>query len=528
MPSALEAKSQLIEIRTSFRAQMEQAGASEVWRRFSGTIGVVLPGGGARGAYEAGVLLAFQDAALPTHLITATSVGSINAAGFAAHSETLIGNAEPLINTWFDLNPTAVGIEWTRYAWVLAGLIAASAGFGNLVRYELTLRGFALHLHDPALTWFALGLAGTAVLLFYDHLPYLAYIIRNVFHRTSWEPDRRKAALSLLGNLVVWGFVGLAIHSVHVHARFKEFSRSHPVATVAAIIVTGLLAVLRYVLRDPLSLWLHRFLRLPLRAGLFANFERGRLLRKRISAERLRASPIRVVFTVTDLEAGAVRYFSNARPDLLAVAPGADARFVAEEVSTPDDLLRAVIASSALPIIYEPIALGGKLYTDGAIATQPLRPAIRLGADVLFVVIMDPPQSPRSETKTFVDIGLRSLDILMSQNLVNDLRIFRDINAACERAAAENSVRPEEVEMDLGTRRFRYLKVFMIRPETPLPGTVLEFASSAIGADILRGYRDACAQIESFLAYARQNNFGQPKRILRFAPERNVPVDRRP
>jgi predicted acylesterase/phospholipase RssA len=35
------------------------ANAGELWRRFKGRIAVVLSGGGARGAYEAGVLLVF-------------------------------------------------------------------------------------------------------------------------------------------------------------------------------------------------------------------------------------------------------------------------------------------------------------------------------------------------------------------------------------------------------------------------------------------------------------------------------------
>ena len=64
-------------------------------KEFSSRVGVVLSGGGARGAYEAGVLMAFQDAQVPTHIIAATSVGSINAASFAAQAEGLLGKAEP-------------------------------------------------------------------------------------------------------------------------------------------------------------------------------------------------------------------------------------------------------------------------------------------------------------------------------------------------------------------------------------------------------------------------------------------------
>src|SRR5437763_14636951 len=78
-------------------------------------VGVVLSGGGARGAYEAGVLMAFQDAQVPTHIIAATSVGSINAASFAAQAEGLVGKAEPLIEAWLDLTPATLGIDWSRY-----------------------------------------------------------------------------------------------------------------------------------------------------------------------------------------------------------------------------------------------------------------------------------------------------------------------------------------------------------------------------------------------------------------------------
>src|ERR1700730_16365446 len=101
-------KTQLAVARAAFRRQMEQAGAARVWQNFSGRIAAVLSGGGARGAYEAGVLLGFQDASLPTHIITSTSVASINAASYAAHSDTVIGNAESLVESWFELTPPAV------------------------------------------------------------------------------------------------------------------------------------------------------------------------------------------------------------------------------------------------------------------------------------------------------------------------------------------------------------------------------------------------------------------------------------
>ncbi len=524
-----DSKRELERGRSEFRAWIAQAGAARIWNSFGGRIAAVLSGGGSRGAYEAGVLLAFQDAGLPTHIITATSIGSINAASFASHSNSVIGNAESLVETWSGITPTAVGIEWTRYLWVLGGLIAASAGFGNLLRYEIISRGFEIHLQDPALTWFALGLAGTAVLLLYDRLSYLGYVAGSLFHRTLWKPNLRKTLLSLLANVIVWGFLAVVVRSLHMRSRVKEILRDHPWAAVVVLAAIAVLVAARRPLKAGLSLLLHWLLRLPLRPGLFTNFERGRLLRERISSPRLLASPIRLVFTATDLRSGEARFFSNTPREDLAKDPGADPRFVEEEVVLADDPLGAVIASSALPIAYEPIQLSGRLYTDGGIvANQPIRPAIRLGADVLFLVMMDPPSRSRSKAHTFVDVGLRALDILMLQNLLTDLKILTNVNLACEHAAAELGVRPEELEIDLGTRRYRYVKAFTVRPAESLGGTVLDFSGRTTAPAILRGYRDACAQIETFLAYAPKARFGQPRRVLRFAREVRQALDASP
>lgn len=499
---------------------MEEFGSERVWQHFSGRIAAVLSGGGARGAYEAGVLLAFQDARLPTHIITATSVASINAASFAARSNSLVGNAEPLTASWFDLTPPQVGIEWTRYVWMLTGLIAASAGLGNLARHLLASGGFSFEVPDPALTWLALGLAGTAVLLLYDRLPYLGYVIRNSFRGTSWKPDPVKTRLSLAANLLVFGFLGVVIHLIHAHRLMVDFVTTHPEWVLLAIVVMFALVVSRWRWRTRVGALLHRLLNLPLRSGLFANFERGRYLRQRISSEHLRASPIRVVFAATDLETGDARFFSNASREILAADPHADRQFISKEVMQPDDLIRAVIASTALPIAYEPISYDGHLYADGAlVANQPIRPALRLGADVLFLVMMEPPQGQRVEVRTFIDVGLRALDILMAQNLLTDLKILNNVNAACEKAAADRGLEPEEVEIDMGTRRYRWVKCLTICPATALEGTVLDFSEETTGPAILQGYLDACVQIENFLAYARGAKFGRTRQVLKFAPE---------
>jgi predicted acylesterase/phospholipase RssA len=512
-----DAKAELTEARAAFRARVEKADAEGVWRAFPGRIAVALSGGGARGAYEVGALLAFQDARLPSHIITATSVGSINAASYVGHSEKFVGNAERLAQIWYGLIPPAVGIEWTSYAWRLAGLVAASAGFGNLLRHQLVPEGFDRYLHNPTLTWFTLGLAGLALLLLYDYMPYVGYLVRNYFRRGSWQPDRRKAMLSTLANVIVWGFFIGVFSSLHVLSRLPGLFFNHPVVVVLFAVVVMLLVWLRNLWSAPWSSFLHKLLRSPLRSGLFSNFERSRLVRGRVSNEQLRASPIRLLITATDLQTGTARYFANAPPTDLAADPGADAGFVAEEVTTFDDLIGAVIASSAMPIVYEPMPLAGRIYADGGIvANQPIRPALRLGADALFLVMVNARQSEPLEAKTFIDVGLRSLSILMDQSLSTDLKLLNNVNTLCEQAAQELGLRPEEIEIDFGTRRYRYVRAFAIRPAQPLGGTELDFGGGSTGPAMLQGYRDACAEIESFLAYAPQAKFGRTKRVLRY------------
>lgn len=510
--------------RADFRAQLAQEGAASIGGAFEGRIAAVLSGGGAPGAYEAGALLAFQDARLPTHIIAATSIGSINAASYAAHSDDVVGNADLLVEAWLDLTPPAVGIEWTRYAWMLGGLVAAAAGFSNLLYDALVGHGFRIHSHHRVATWLTLGVAGTAVLLLYDHLPYLFRVAAAGLRRTSWKPEPRKLVLSAAANVFVAAFLVVVADSLHLHSRLSELVRQHLILAISGTAAAILLVAARRRLQAWVGPTVHRLLRLPLRPGLFGNYERSRLLRLGIPSERLRASPIRLLVTVTDLEAGVARCFSNTQTAQLAADPNADARFVAAEIVGVDDLMPAIIASSALPIVYEPTVLDGHTYADGAIAAdEPIRPAVRLGADVIFLVMVDSPGGLRAAASTFVDVGLRALGLLMAQALLADVRELDRINALCQQVAQERGLPPEAVAIELGSRRLRYIKLFTIRPTVPLGGAVLEFGGPSTAEALLQGYREACVQVREFLAYARRPRFQGPRGVVRLAFERDLP-----
>src|SRR5260370_1617680 len=116
-----------------------------------------------------------------------------------------------LVKSWMEVSPAILGIDWSRYIFLLAGLGAASAGLGNLVREWLEEHGIYLHAHHPKLTWFALAAAGVAVLFFSDKLSYMGHLALNLLRGRPWAPDRHKAWVSLGANLLVWGFVVLVL-----------------------------------------------------------------------------------------------------------------------------------------------------------------------------------------------------------------------------------------------------------------------------------------------------------------------------
>ncbi len=507
-------------LRQDFRAQIASSGKPPV---LASRVGVVLSGGGARGAYEAGVLMAFQDAEVPTHVIAATSVGSINAASYAAHSEGLIGRAEPLINAWMELTPATLGIDWSRYIFLLAGLVAASAGIGNFIWQWMQEHGIFLHAHHPKLTWLALGVAGISILMFADKLSYVGYVIMKFVRGRLWEPDWRKTWVSIGANLLVWGFLVLFLGFTYIHLPLEgdgAFELSTHVPMLAALLV---LLGLYKLLQDPLSKLSHRFLRMPLRTGLFPNFDRIKFLRARIPEERLRNSAIRVIMTATDIQRGAARFFSNASVDELLNDPGVHQEFVSREVEQPQDLVLAAVASSSYTFAYEAVDMEGRLWTDGGIMTnQPVLPALRLGADVLFLVLIAPleGEGQTDKIKTFLDVGVHAVDILVSKNFKSDIALLSSINRLCSIYAGEMGVKPEQLELEIGKQHYRFVKFFNIAPEKPLEASSLDFDSEIVSPIIVQGYRDAQKVIHEFLAYESTCPPRESRRVVRLAAER--------
>jgi hypothetical protein len=346
----------------------------------------------------------------------------------------------------------------------------------------------------------------------------------NRFRRGRWEPDWKKACISLAANLLVAVFLVLFLGFTHLHVgsseegQVVEFSAPLPLLILALLIWGGY-----RLLREPLSRISHRFLRLPLRTGLFSNFERTKFLRARIPQEQLRNSAIRVIMTATDIEHGRGRFFSNTSVEALLADPGAQEEFVRCEVEQPPDLVQAAVASSAYTFAYEAVPMDGRLWTDGGIMTnQPMLPALRLGADVLFLILLAPLEGldESGEIKTFLDVGVHAVDILISKNFNSDIDLLKNINRLCAIYAAELGVQPEQVELEIGRQRYRYVKAFNIAPTQPLPAMTLDFDGEIIAPVIVQGYKDATRVIHDFLEYETLRPTRESRRAVRLAVEK--------
>ncbi|MBZ5493671.1 MAG: patatin-like phospholipase family protein [Acidobacteriia bacterium] len=521
-PRSSSALAELDALREEFRATIATAKRPAA---FSSRVGVVLSGGGARGAYEAGVLMAFQDAQVPTHIIAATSVGSINAASYAAHAEGFVGKAEHLIDAWLELTPATLGIDWSRYIFLLAGLIAASAGVGNFLWLWMQDRGIFLQTSHPMFTWFALAIAGISILLFADKLSYIGYVGVKYVRKHDWEPDWRKTWVSIGANVLVWGFIVLFVAFTYIHLPLNDNGSFRITPRVPMFFAILIALGLYRLLQDPLSKLSHRFLRMPLRTGLFNNFDRIKFLRARIPDDKLRNSAIRVIMTATDIQRGLARFFSNATVEALANDPGVHEEFVRREVESPQDLVLAAVASSAYTFAYEAVTMDGRLWTDGGIMTnQPVLPALRLGADVLFLVLIAPLENAGADQtdaiKTFLDVGVHAVDILISKNFKSDIAMLSSFNRLCTVYAAELGVKPEQVELEIGSQFYRFVKFFNIAPPKPLAADALDFDSEIISPIIVQGYRDARAVIQEYLEYECSRPARDSRRIVRLAVER--------
>jgi predicted acylesterase/phospholipase RssA len=136
-------------------------------------------------------------------------------------------------------------------------------------------------------------------------------------------------------------------------------------------------------------------------------------------------------------------------------------------------VIAAAVASSAIPIAFEPVRISGRDFVDaGQFSNQPLAAVHAARADAAIVVLLAPTEEPprAQEDEHLLALGARLIEIGHWRSLQQELREL-----------------PDEWSAAVGTHPAR---VVVVAPAHPLPGSLIGFDPSRSAQLIEFGERD--------------------------------------
>jgi NTE family protein len=147
------------------------------------------------------------------------------------------------------------------------------------------------------------------------------------------------------------------------------------------------------------------------------------------------------------------------------------------------ELKKAVCASSAFPMFFEPVSIGGMLYIDSGVReVTPVEDAILAGADEIDVIETGPAQvvGQFDPTANGLALGQRIIDSMSAEIEQWDLRVVELYNNLYD------------AKHPSATGKSR-INLRVLRPQQSLQTNGLDFDPTMIRTNIARGYQDAKA-----------------------------------
>lgn len=165
-------------------------------------------------------------------------------------------------------------------------------------------------------------------------------------------------------------------------------------------------------------------------------------------------------------------------------------KYVQFDKHTPQ-LAEAVLASTVMPVIWTPVNFSPE-YTsmvDGGVRNiSPVGDVLDAAPDEIVIINCgaETEDALAQPPRTVVDIGLRTLDIMLNELFISDMREFVRTNALVKQAEAHGLTLK-------GTRGnpLKYFECKIIEPSAPL-GDTLDFSQAAVQASIAAG--EECAR----------------------------------
>jgi NTE family protein len=99
----------------------------------------------------------------------------------------------------------------------------------------------------------------------------------------------------------------------------------------------------------------------------------------------------------------------------------------AERLFTSGPLTEAVLASAAMPGVYPPVEIEGRLYTDGGVSNNvPIAPAVEMGATTLYILNSTSHTNQRRPLVRPMDYFFHAFTLARAQRLTMDLRTYSE------------------------------------------------------------------------------------------------------
>jgi len=217
------------------------------------------------------------------------------------------------------------------------------------------------------------------------------------------------------------------------------------------------------------------------RRSFYGNEPLQRMLSQEFEPEKMRA----------DLRVGAVSLISGEYVEFRADDP---------------QLERAVLASTVMPIIWEPVSLSDQYpeMVDGGVRNiSPIGDVLDADPDEVVIINCSPQTFDplRKAPKDVVKVGLRTLDILLNELFQSDLREFVRINHLVQEAAAQGVT----LHHPVSGQPLKYYECKVIEPLAPL-GDTLDFSQQAVQASLQAGVERA----RQVLNGVKRNNHTTP------------------
>jgi predicted acylesterase/phospholipase RssA len=441
-------------------------------------VALVLSGGGALGAYEIGVLRVLEAIGLRPRIMAGVSVGAINAVVWLAHGF----RTAPLVRAWRTLRPSSIGIHWTpltmRAAGAIVAVFATVEFLFTLVAAQGAQPGVSVNRADPELGYYSTVFEGMAWAL----VGVASFVLAMLSHRFEGTPAKAGAGVDqrrLLWTLG-WGIVaGAALFAAVVALGVPWPRRVH-----AWLLITGA-AIWFFTRPGRPREWLGglyaRLMPETGGRGLWHDGARRGLLKSLVSSgdpSRLVSEDVHLIVSACSVDDGRMNYFvnwTNPTPRFKERIRQALGEVV--EIRRPRDMIEATVASTAVPVLFQPTRVRGREYLDGGLfSNQPLHAAVADGADAVLVVLVSPSSGPPkpSPRANVVELGARLSELANWRDLQTELRQLPP-NWSREGSPAQ---------------------VCVVEPPDLLPGSLLGFDPANAEELMESGARDAWQALE--------------------------------